>query len=272
MAHTDVPKGQTKSPDWLKGALMMQDMAQKTVLITGASRGIGADTARLFAQAGANVALVARGADAISSLAAEIGDNAIAIPCDVSIYAEVEAAVTQTVGAFGSLDVLIGNAGVIEPIAHLASADPAAWGQVIDINLKGVFYGMRAALPIMLAAGGGTILTVSSGAAHGPVEAWSQYCASKAGAAMLTRCVDKENAGSGIRAMGLSPGTVATQMQREIKASGINPVSQLDWSDHIPADWPARALLWMCSLDADDWIGQEVSLRDAAIRARVGLT
>ena len=59
---------------------------------------------------------------------------------------------------------------------------------------------------------------------------------------MLTSCVDKENVKSGIRAMGLSPGTVATQMQREIKASGINPVSQLDWSDHIPADWPARAL------------------------------
>ena len=71
--------------------------------------------------------------------------------------------------------------------------------------------------------------------------------------------------------MGLSPGTVATQMQREIKASGINPVSQLDWSDHIPADWPARALLWMCSADADHWIGKEISLRDEAICVKVGL-
>ena len=83
--------------------------------------------------------------------------------------------------------------------------------------------------------------------------------------------MDKENGQSGIRAMGLSPGTVATQMQREIKASGINPVSQLDWSDHIPADWPARALLWMCSSDADPWIGQEISLRDESIRTRIGL-
>ena len=89
---------------------------------------------------------------------------------------------------------------------------------------------------------------------------------------MLTRCVDKENGQSGIRAIGLSPGTVATQMQREIKASGINPVSQLDWSEPIPADWPAKALLWMCSPDADDWIGQEISLRDPDIRKRVGLT
>lgn len=250
----------------------MQDMTGKTVMITGASRGIGSDTARVFAQAGANVALLARSAEAIGALADELGAQAIAIPCDVGDYAAVEAAVAKTVETFGGLDVLIGNAGVIEPISHLATADPAAWANVININLNGVFFGMRAALPVMLNAGGGTILTISSGAAHGPVEAWSHYCASKAGAAMLTRCVDKENAHAGIRAIGLSPGTVATQMQRDIKASGINPVSQLDWSDHIPADWPAKALLWMCSADADGWLGQEISLRDADIRARVGLT
>ncbi|GGX40826.1 short-chain dehydrogenase [Tateyamaria omphalii] len=250
----------------------MHDMSGKTTLITGASRGIGADTARVFAEAGANVVLVARSSDAVAALATEIGPKAIALRCDVSDYSAVEGVVTETVRRFGGLDVLVGNAGVIEPISHLSQADPEAWGHVIDINLKGVFYGMRAALPVMLKAGGGTILTVSSGAAHGPVEAWSHYCASKAGAAMLTRCVDKENGHSGIRAMGLSPGTVATQMQREIKSSGINPVSQLDWSDHIPADWPAKALLWMCSPDADDWVGQEISLRDPDIRARVGLT
>lgn len=249
----------------------MHDMSGKTVLITGASRGIGADTARVFAQAGANVALIARSSKAIAALAEEIGGRAMAIPCDVSDFAAVSSAVEATRDRLGSLDVLIGNAGVIEPIAHLAQADPDDWSHVIDINLKGVFNGMRAVLPGMIAAGGGSILTVSSGAAHGPVEAWSHYCASKAGAAMLTRCVDKENAQDGVRAMGLSPGTVATQMQREIKASGINPVSQLDWSDHIPADWPARALLWMCSPDADPWIGQEISLRDPEIRTRVGL-
>ncbi|MEO0401205.1 MAG: SDR family oxidoreductase [Pseudomonadota bacterium] len=249
----------------------MQDMSGKTALITGASRGIGADTARIFAEAGANVALLARGKDEIATLAAEIGPKAIAIPCDVSQYSAVEAAVSQTVDTFGGLDVLIGNAGVVEPISHLATSDPDAWGQVIDINLKGVFYGMRAALPGMIKAGGGTILTISSGAAHGPVEAWSHYCASKAGAAMLTACLHKENASDGIRAMGLSPGTVATQMQREIKSSGINPVSQLDWSDHIPAEWVARCLLWMCSPGAEDWIGREVSLRDPDIRTAVGL-
>ncbi|KUJ85408.1 short-chain dehydrogenase [Ruegeria marisrubri] len=247
------------------------DMQGKTVLITGASRGIGAETARIFAAAGANVALVARGGDQITALAAEIGDQAIALPCDVSDYAQVEQAVSACVSRFGGLDVLIGNAGVVEPISHMFRADPAGWSRVIDINLKGVFYGMRAALPVMRQAGGGTILTISSGAAHAPVEAWSHYCASKAGAAMLTECLHLEESHHGIRAMGLSPGTVATQMQREIKASGINPVSQLDWSAHIPPDWPARALLWMCSSDADEFLGTEIALRDEAIRKRVGL-
>ncbi len=243
----------------------------ETVMITGASRGIGEATAEVFAEAGANVVLLARGADAITRIAERIGDKALAFPSDISDYASVEAAVRAAEDRFGRVDILINNAGVIEPVSHLATADPAEWGTVIDINLKGVFYGMRAVMPGMIARGSGTILTVSSGAAHGPVEGWSHYCSSKAGAAMLTRCADKEARDSGLRVMGLSPGTVATQMQKEIKASGINPVSQLDWSAHIPADWPARALLWMCSPDADRFVGEEISLRDDEIRRAIGL-
>ena len=246
-------------------------MTGKCVLITGASKGIGAAAARVFAEAGANVALVARNGDAIADLAGEIGPSAIAIPCDVSRYWEMEAAVAACHTAFGRLDALIGNAGVIEPISMLSGAAPDAWGHTVDINLKGVFNGMRAALPGMIDRGAGTIITVSSGAAHTALEGWSAYCASKAGAAMLTRCADLEARGAGLRVMGLSPGTVATDMQREIKASGVNPVSQLDWSEHIPPEWPAKALLWMCGPDAGDFAGQEVSLRDPEIRRRAGL-
>ncbi|MGX0904031.1 NAD(P)-dependent dehydrogenase (short-subunit alcohol dehydrogenase family) [Roseovarius sp. MBR-79] len=247
------------------------NMTGKCVLITGASKGIGAEAARVFAAAGANVALVARNGEAIAELAGEIGPSAIAIPCDVSRFWEMAAAVEACHTAFGQLDVLINNAGVIAPIATLSEADPEAWGHTIDVNLKGVFNGMRAALPGMIARGSGTILTVSSGAAHNALDGWSAYCASKAGAAMLTRSADLEARPAGLRVMGLSPGTVATDMQREIKASGVNAISQLDWSDHIPADWPAKALLWMCGRQADAFLGQEISLRDPAIRARVGL-
>ena len=89
---------------------------------------------------------------------------------------------------------------------------------------------------------------------------------------MLTMSLHKETAPQGIRVMGLSPGTVATEMQREIKASGVNPVSQLEWSDHVPADWPARALLWMCGPEANVHLGQELSLRDEGLRRQIGLT
>ncbi len=243
----------------------------QTVLITGASRGIGAAAARSFAAAGAQVALVARSGDEIGALADEIGPAARAYACDVSDFAALAAAVQQAESDLGPVGVLINNAGVISPIGRIAEIDPAAWARVIDINLTGVFNGMRAVLPGMVARGGGSILTVSSGAAHNPLEGWSHYCASKAGAAMLTRALDLEYRAAGIRAMGLSPGTVATEMQVEIKASGLNPVSQLDFSVHIPADWPARALVWMCSEDAAEFTGTEISLRDEAIRRRVGL-
>jgi NAD(P)-dependent dehydrogenase (short-subunit alcohol dehydrogenase family) len=247
----------------------LPDMTGKCVLITGASRGIGASAARIFDEAGANLVLMARGEDDLQQVARPLG--ALAITGDVARYADIARAVALAEERFGALDVLIGNAGVISPIAMLETADPEAWGTAIDINLKGIFHGMRAAMPGMRQAGGGTILTVSSGAAHRPLEGWSAYCASKAGAAMLTAAAHTEGAGFGLRAMGLSPGTVATNMQRDIRASGVNAVSQLDWSEHIPADWPARALLWMSGAGADAYLGQEISLRDPAMRTAIGL-
>ncbi len=246
-------------------------MTGQVVMITGASRGIGAAAAREFAAAGWRVALLARSEREISALAEQIGDAAMALRCDVADWAAVQAAVQTVVARGGRLDALINNAGVIDPIARLQDADVASWGQSIDINLKGVFYGMRAAIPVMKGFGGGTIITVSSGAASNPLEGWSAYCAAKAGAAMLTRSAHLEEAENGLRIMGLSPGTVATAMQVKIKASGVNPVAALDPSVHIPAEWPAKCLLWMCGAGGDDWLGKEISLRDEGIRRAIGV-
>ena len=244
-------------------------MQGKVVAITGASRGIGAAAVRAFASAGAKVALLSRDVAAISVLGDSVGG--LALHCDVADWGSVEGALSQVVQHFGRLDVLVNNAGRIEPIAALGLADPGDWGDAIDVNLKGVFHGMRAAIPLMRAQGGGTILNVSSGAASTPLEGWSAYCVAKAGAAMLTRCAHLEEARHGLRIIGLSPGTVATDMQRVIAASGVNAVSRLDWAAHIPPEWAARALVWMCSGDADDVLGEEVRLRDEGVRRRVGL-
>lgn len=248
----------------------MPDMTARTVLITGASRGIGAAAARAFAAAGANVALLSRSTGDIADLAGEIGETALAIPCDVASWLDVARAVDATVETFGSLDVVINNAGIIDPIGPLCDVDVEGWNAVIDVNVKGVFHGIRAALPIMLAQGSGTLITISSGAAHRALPGWSAYCTSKAAAKMLTEATHAEH-GETLRVMGLSPGTVATQMQRDIKASGVGPVAQLAWEDHIPPEWVADTLVWMCGSDADDLRGTEVSLRDEAIRERVGL-
>lgn len=244
-------------------------MPGQVVAVTGASRGIGAAAVRAFAAAGAQVALLSRDIAAISALADEVAG--LALPCDVADWRSVEGALSRVAARYGRLDVLVNNAGRIEPIAALGLADPSDWGHAIDVNLKGVFHGLRAAIPMMRAQGGGTILNVSSGAASTPLEGWSAYCAAKAGAAMLTRSAHLEEARHGLRIMGLSPGTVATDMQRVIAASGVNAVSRMDWSAHVPPEWPARALVWMCSKDADDLLGEEVRLRDESIRRRVGL-
>ncbi len=252
----------------------MSDLNNRTVFITGASRGIGAATAHEFARQGANVVLAARSTSDIEKHAAAIqadGGKALAVACDVADNTQVELAIKAAENAFGSVTVLVNNAGIIDPIGRMDDLDPAGWGQVIDINVKGVYHCARAVLPGMQAAGGGTIVNISSGAATNAMEGWSHYCSSKAAVLMVTRCLHKEFADKGVRAVGLSPGTVATQMQVDIKASGINPVSQLDPNVHIPPEWPAKAIAWLCTAEADPHLGGDVSLRDEAIRQAVGL-
>lgn len=253
----------------------MQELQGKTAIVTGASRGIGAATARELAAHGVAVVLAARNADQIEANASDIrasGGRAEAAACDVTRYTDLQATVERCRQTFGSVDILVNNAGVIEPIARLADSDPEQWAHAADINYKGVYYGLRAALPVMLQQGSGVIVNVSSGAATGALEGWSHYCSAKAAALSLTRCADKEYRDQGIHVVGISPGTVATDMQVAIKASGINPVSQLDPSVHIPAEWSARAIAWLCTKDAAEFAGQDFSLKSDEGRRRIGLT
>ena len=113
----------------------MTDLTGQTAVITGASRGIGAETARAFAAAGANLCLMARSADELAALATELDTQTLVQACDISDYTSVSAAVDATIKTFGQLDIVINNAGAIEPISHLRSVDPAGWDKVIDVNL-----------------------------------------------------------------------------------------------------------------------------------------
>lgn len=251
------------------------DFDAKTIIVTGASRGIGAATARHFAARGAHVVLAARNAARIGALADELtaqGASVCAWPTDMADAAQVEALIAATLAETGRLDALINNAGLIDPIARLGDSVPEAWGRVVDVNLKGVYHGLRYAIRVMEGQGGGTIINLSSGAATSALEGWSHYCATKAAVLSLTHVADKEYRDKGLRVIGLSPGTVATGMQEQIRASGINPVSQLDWSSHIPAEWAARAIAWLLSDAADPYLGTDFSLKTEAGRRAVGLT
>ncbi len=251
----------------------MTDLSGKVAIITGASRGIGAATAREFAAKGAKVFLTARSRDEIEAIVLEIrknGGEADFLASDMSRYFGVEIVVRRCIDAFGRVDILVNNAGVIDPITRLTDSDPTAWAKSVEVNLNAVYYGLRAVLPTMLDQGSGTIINISSGAAHSPYEGWSHYCAAKAGAAMLTKMAHLEN-GDVVDVVGLSPGTVRTDMQVRIKASGINPVSEMDPRDHIPLEWPARAIAWLAAGAAHEFAGQEIALRDEEFRRRVGL-
>jgi NAD(P)-dependent dehydrogenase (short-subunit alcohol dehydrogenase family) len=249
----------------------MGSLDGKVIIVTGASRGIGAAASAALAKAGATVILTARDAHLTEQVAQSIGGSASARPCDVSDYAAFAALVAETKSRFGRLDVLVNNAGVIEPIASIADSDPAAWARNVDINLTGAYHAIRAVLPGMLAAGGGTIVNVSSGAAIRPLEGWSAYCSAKAGLHMLTRAIALETAGKGIRVFGFQPGTTDTDMQVLIRASGVNPVSQIPRGNLTPVAHPAAAIVYLCTAAADDLNGQEFSLRDEPFRTRLDL-
>lgn len=253
---------------------MSQALSGKTAIVTGASRGIGAAAARELARQGARVVLAARTLDAIEQISTEIvhsGEQAMAIKCDVSLYEHLQTAVKLAIDTWGSVDILVNNAGTIDPIARLADSDPQAWASVVDINLKGVYNGIRAVLPHMEKQGSGVIINISSGAATNALEGWSHYCATKAAVLSLTQCVHKEYAQNGIRCIGMSPGTVATDMQLSIKQSGINPVSQMDFSQHIPPEWPARAIAFLCTEEASPFSGTDFSIKTEEGRRLVGL-
>lgn len=244
----------------------MPKLHGKVALVTGASRGIGLSAARALAAAGATVVSLAR-----SLPETGLGEPHRAHACDVADWDAVAALVAETAGRFGGIDIVVNNAGVVAPIGRLGDTDPAAWNRNIAINLGGPYNVVRAALPGLLARRG-TVINISSGAAHRPVEGWSAYCAGKAGLAMLTGMLALEYGGEGLRVFGLQPGVVDTEMQVQIRASGINEVSRLKREDLAKPEDPARAIVYLCGADADDLAGRELTIRDPELRARIGLS
>lgn len=241
-------------------------LSGKTALVTGGNRGIGLAAVKALAEAGATVHFTARSAANIAAAQRELGDM-IAI----GHHANMTDRDAMTTVLDHGFDILVNNAGVIGPIGRMLDISPEDWGANIETNLIAAFHATQTAMRHMVAKGGGTIVNLSSGAAHRPMEGWSAYCCGKAGLAMLTRAIHEEYAPQGIRVFGFAPGVVDTDMQGSIRASGLNPVSKIPRENLAPAEEPAKAIAWLCTAAADALAGQEVDVRNPDLRRSVGL-
>ena len=198
----------------------------KVAIVTGGASGIGAATVRRFAGEGARVVVADINDEAGARLATELGDRAAFRHTDVSVLAEVEATVAFAVSRYGGLDVIHNNAAATGG-GYVSEIDPAVWEQSLRVMLTAVFYGMRAALPALLARGGGSIINTSSiEGLVGEIMA-APYCTAKAGMINLTRTVALEYGRRNIRANCICPGAVDTPMLALMESFTPLPRAQL---------------------------------------------
>ncbi|MGR3291120.1 MAG: SDR family NAD(P)-dependent oxidoreductase [Paracoccaceae bacterium] len=243
---------------------MRIELNGKTALVTGGNRGIGLATVNALAETGAQVTFTGRSdrtvAEGLSGLSGVEG-----VVCDSTDRDGMAELLAR------GFDILINNAGIITPIGRLDEVAIYDWARNIEVNLVSAFFVVQQAAIVMQKSGGGTIINLSSGAAHNAMEGWSAFCAGKAGLAMVTKSIHKEMGGKGIRIFGFAPGIVDTKMQGSIRASGINPVSQLRREDLAPAHEPAQAMAWLCTPAAAYLAGQELDIRQEELRRACGL-
>ena len=194
----------------------------KVVLVTGASSGVGKATADAFVAAGATVAITGRRREPLDELVSgwtDGGARALAIAGDVRDEAHAADAVEKTVAAFGGLDVLVNNAGVIGG-GPLETTTTAEWDRLIDTDLKGPFFFARAAIPHLVARAGASIVNVSSVTGERPYPNVGPYCVAKAGLDMLTWCLALELAPRGVRVNAINPGVIVTNLHKAADTVG----------------------------------------------------
>src|SRR6266568_4943031 len=192
-----------------------QPLSSQVALVTGAGRGIGAAISKQLAHLGATVVLCARTQETLDSVAAGIagqGGEAEARPCDVSDLGSVQNLAAQVEKSHGHLDILINNAGVGAFAAPLHEMTPQAWEKVLNTNLRGVFYCIRSIAPMMIRAGTGHIVNISSLAGKNALPNGSAYAASKWGLNGLSYSTAEELRGHGIRVSVICPGSVDTEL------------------------------------------------------------
>ena len=226
---------------------MSNNIAGKVVVITGASSGLGEATARLLSAQGASIALGARRVDRLTSLADELikaGGKALAVAKDVTNSDQVKQLVDSAVQTFGRIDVMINNAGLMphSPLERLKIDD---WNRMIDVNIKGVLYGIAAALPYMKQQKAGHIINVSSVAGHKVNRGGAVYSATKTAVRVLSEGLRQEVKPYNIRTTVISPGAVATELPNSITEPDVAEGVRTFYKEvAIPAESFARVVAY----------------------------
>lgn len=229
-------------------------MDKPVVIVTGASRGLGAAVARWLGAMKVNVALVARSQDGIGSVAgdvAHLGGNALPLAADVSDARACRQVIHDAIDRFLRIDAVINNAATITPLSPIASANEDAWRHAIEVNLMGPFYLSKFALPF-LQESRGRIINISSGAAHTAIPGAGAYCVSKAGLTHLTRILAAEH--PEITPISVRPGVVDTAMQTRLRREGGQSLETEQHSYYMnlkktgalePPEIPGRSIAWL---------------------------
>jgi NAD(P)-dependent dehydrogenase (short-subunit alcohol dehydrogenase family) len=220
------------------------DMTGRTVLVTGAGKGIGAELVRILVARGAKVYAGVYPVEAAETLPAA----AVQIALDVINQTQVDAAIARITAETGRLDVLVNNAGMINPIGPLAELASDALVPAFAVNVVGVHRMAIAALP-MLRASKGVIVNAGTGAATTPMEGWTVYCSTKAAMRMLTQMMAMELAPD-VKTYFVGIPPTDTAMQGSIRAAGMNPIAKIPQEKLVKPAVPASVLAWMCGPDA----------------------
>jgi NAD(P)-dependent dehydrogenase (short-subunit alcohol dehydrogenase family) len=239
-------------------------VGQQVALVTGAAAGIGWATARRFAAAGHAVALLDLRLDLARERAAELGENSLALQCDVSSEDEVKEAIGAVLDRFGRLDAVVNNAGIGNPHVPTLEQDVKSFERILRIHLSSTFMISREAARIMLEAGRGTIVNISSIAGVTGLPRRNAYGAAKAGIIAMTRSMACEWAGGGIRVNAVAPGFVATELVRRLEEDGSINIPRLE--SRVPMGRLARpeeiaeAIFFLCSPAASYITGSVLSV------------
>ncbi|AIQ17997.1 oxidoreductase [Paenibacillus sp. FSL H7-0357] len=238
---------------------MNKNISGKTVVITGASSGIGEATARLLARSGAHVVMAARRTERLEAIAAELEAEGCTVyfrQADVTKLVDMQAVVDFTCRQFGRLDVVVNNAGVM-PLSLLESLKLEEWNQMIDVNIRGVLHGIAAALPIMKEQGNGQFINIASIGAYEVSPTAAVYCATKFAVRAITEGLRLENV-SGIRATLISPGVTESELANSISEEYAKELMKEYRKQALPAEAIARTILFAIEQPADTAINELV--------------